>query len=150
MNISLLREELAIDEGIKHEVYLCSLGHKTMGIGRLITKDMEEWDLEVGDPVTPERVAECFAEDVRNCISDCRNIFKDFDAMPELAQRCFANMCFQLGAPTFRKFRKTIMLAEEERWDECAAECLNSRWARQTPNRAKRIADRLVSLSVPS
>ena len=150
MNIDLLREELAIDEGIKHEVYLCSLGHKTMGIGRLITKDMEEWDLEVGDPVTPERVAECFAEDVRNCISDCRNIFKDFDAMPELAQRCFANMCFQLGAPTFRKFRKTIMLAEEERWDECAAECLNSRWARQTPNRAKRIADRLVSLSVPS
>jgi lysozyme len=150
MDIDLLREELAIDEGIKHEVYRCSLGHKTMGIGRLITKDMEEWDLEVGDPVTPERVAECFAEDVKNCISDCRNIFKDFDAMPELAQRCFANMCYQLGAPTFRKFRKTIMLAEEERWDECAAECLNSRWARQTPNRAKRIADRLVSLSVPS
>lgn len=150
MDIDRLREELAIDEGIKHEVYLCSLGHKTMGIGRLITKDMEEWDLEVGDPVTPERVAECFAEDVKNCISDCRNIFKDFDAMPEMAQRCFANMCFQLGAPTFRKFRKTIMLAEEERWDECAAECLNSRWARQTPNRAKRIADRLVSLSVPS
>lgn len=150
MNIDRLREELAIDEGIKHEVYLCSLNHKTMGIGHLITKDDPEWDLEVGDAVSPDRVAEAFAKDVDNCVADCRIIFKDFDNMPEEAQRCFANMCFQLGRPTLSKFRKTIMLAEEERWDECAAECLNSRWARQTPNRAKRIADRLVSLSVPS
>ena len=150
MDIEQLREELAIDEGIKHEVYLCSLGHKTMGIGRLITKDMDEWDLEVGDPVTPERVAECFAEDVKNCISDCRNIFKDFDAMPEIAQRCFANMCFQLGAPTFKKFRKAIRFAEEGDWQSCGEEVLRSRWAKQTPNRAKRISDKLVILSVPS
>ncbi len=150
MDIDRLREELAIDEGVKHEVYLCSLGHKTHGIGHLITKDDEEWDYEVGDAVSPERVASCFAKDVQVCINDCEIIFDGFNSYPEEAQRVFANMSFQLGRPTLSKFRKAIAFAEDGDWQSCSEEILRSRWAKQTPNRAERLSNRLAALAVPA
>lgn len=150
MDIERLREELAIDEGIKHEVYLCSLGHKTHGIGHLITKEDPEWDLEVGDPVSPDRVAACFAKDVQVSVNDCEIIFKGFNSYPEEAQRVFANMSFQLGRPTLSKFKKAIAFAEEGDWLSCSEEILLSRWAKQTPNRAQRLSNRLAVLGVPA
>ena len=38
MDIELLREELTLDEGVKEEIYLCSEGHPTFGIGHLIVR----------------------------------------------------------------------------------------------------------------
>ena len=48
MNIDLLREQLEIDEGIKHEIYLDHLGYPTFGIGHLVT----ESDPEQGQSLT--------------------------------------------------------------------------------------------------
>ena len=42
MNLVKLQNEIAEDEGIKYELYLCSESHLTGGIGHLIT----EWDIE--------------------------------------------------------------------------------------------------------
>ena len=48
MNLIKLQDELANDEGIKYELYRCSEGHLTGGIGHLIT----EWDEEYyGQPL---------------------------------------------------------------------------------------------------
>jgi len=146
MDIDLLREELAVAEGLKHEIYLCSMSHKTFGIGHLITKSDPEYGQEVGEKVSPERVKEAFSHDIVVCLEDCRAVFEDFDMMPETAQRCFANMIFQLGRPTFLKFKRSIELAKLSRWKECSKEILDSRWAKQTPNRAQRISERLATI----
>ena len=64
--------------------------------------------------------------------------------MPETAQGVFAGMIFQLGRPRFSKFKKSIQFAREGSWDKCATEILDSRWAKQTPNRAGRCSARLA------
>ena len=58
-------------------------------------------------------------------------------------------MISQLGRPRFSKFRKSIQNAKEVAWDKCATEILDSRWVKQTPNRAGRYSARLASLAIP-
>ncbi len=53
------------------------------------------------------------------------------------------------GRPRFSKFKKSIQYAKEGAWDKCATEILDSRWAKQTPNRAGRYSARLASLAIP-
>ena len=150
MNIDKLREEIASDEGRRNAVYLCSLQKRTVGIGHLITADDPEWPMEVGDTISDERIDELFDSDIAVTLDDCRIIFDDFEAFPEEAQLCLANMCYQLGRPTLNKFKKSIAYANEHKWGDLAEEILDSRWARQTPNRAKRISDRLALIEVPA
>ena len=97
MDIAKLREEIAADEGRRTTVYLCTASKKTVGIGHLITADDPEWPMEVGDTISDERVDELFDTDIATTLEDCRIIFANFEAMPEEAQRVFANMAFQLG-----------------------------------------------------
>ena len=97
MDIELLREELTLDEGCKEEIYLCSEGHPTFGIGHLIVRGDPEFGKDLGTSVPFHRVKEVFEQDIATCIADCTLIFKGWDDYPEEAQRCFANMCFQQG-----------------------------------------------------
>ena len=56
MNLVKLQNELADDEGIKYELYLCSESHLTGGIGHLITEwDKDYYDKPVGTPIPNEQ-----------------------------------------------------------------------------------------------
>ena len=67
MNLVKLQSELENDEGIKHELYLCSESHLTGGIGHLITEwDTEYYNKPVGTKVPNEQVNEWFENDIRN------------------------------------------------------------------------------------
>lgn len=149
MDIAKLREEIASDEGRRNDVYLCSESKRTVAIGHLITADDPEWPMEVGDTITDERIDELFDEDIATTLEDCRIIFQDFENMPETAQRVFANMAFQLGRYRLSAFKRSIRYANDSSWLECSEEILDSKWAKQTPNRAERLSNRLAALSVP-
>jgi GH24 family phage-related lysozyme (muramidase) len=43
MDLKQLKTELAIDEGIKHEIYKDHLGYPTFGIGHLVLKSDPEY-----------------------------------------------------------------------------------------------------------
>ena len=60
MDIELLREELTLDEGCKEEIYLCSEGHPTFGIGHLIVRGDPEFGKDLGTSVPFHRVREVF------------------------------------------------------------------------------------------
>jgi len=140
MNLIKLQEEISKDEGIKFETYRCSLGHLTGGIGHLIT----EWDEEiysgpVGTAIPTEQVNDWFAKDIETTIKDCNLLFSQFDNLPDDIQHVLANMCFQLGRPRLSKFKNMIAAVEDLDWHRMADEMENSRWFRQTPERAKRL-----------
>ena len=82
MNINLLREELARDEGIKYETYLDHLGLKTCGVGHLCREDEPEFDKPLGASVSEERVNELFEQDIKITIDDCKKVYEDWDTMP--------------------------------------------------------------------
>ena len=154
MNLIKLQDEISKDEGVKYETYHCSLGHLTGGIGHLIT----EWDEEiysgpVGTVIPTQQVNDWFAKDIETTIKDCNLLFSQFNNLPDDIQHVLANMCFQLGRPRLSKFKNMIAAVEDLDWERMADEMENSRWFKQTPNRAKRliaIVDRqFVRESIP-
>ena len=140
MNLIKLQDEISKDEGVKYETYRCSLGHLTGGIGHLIT----EWDEEiysgsVGTVIPTQQVNDWFAKDIETTIKDCNLLFSQFNNLPDDIQHVLANMCFQLGRPRLSKFKNMIAAVEDLDWHTMADEMENSRWFKQTPNRAKRL-----------
>ena len=149
MNIDILRKEIEADEGCKYETYRCSEGYPTAGIGHLLTEWDEEYSEPIGTAVSEEQVQKWFEKDVQTAINDCQDIFNDFDSLPEDIQHVLINMAFQLGGPRLSKFKRMIAAVEVEDYREMSLEMEDSRWFKQTPNRAQRLIDRVVRYGVP-
>ena len=150
MNINTLREEIEADEGCVYKIYRCSEGYPTAGIGHLLTEwDEEYYDKPIGTPVPEEKVQEWFVNDVQTAINDCNDIFNSFEKLPEDIQHVLINMSFQLGKPRLSKFKRMIAAVEMEDYREMALQMEDSRWFKQTTNRAQRLIDRVVKHGVP-
>jgi lysozyme len=145
MNIKQLREEIAVDEGIKLEVYNDHLGLKTCGIGHLVLDQDEEFDLPIGTPISEERCNELFDKDIQTTINDCKKVYDDWYNLPEEIQKIIANMMFNLGYPRYCKFKKKIQAIKDGDWFEASIQMTDSRWYSQVPNRAKRLVERMRS-----
>ena len=146
MNIDQLREELAYDEGVVHEIYLDHLGLPTFGIGHLVREEDPEYGWDVGEPVSEERVAEVFESDIRITIEDCEKLYDDFHDLPDEAKLIIANMCFNLGYPSFSKFKGMKAAVDDRDWARAADEMVDSRWYRQVTKRADRLVERMRAI----
>jgi len=144
--IDQLRTLLEQDEGIMHSIYLDHLDKPTTGIGHLIKNTDEEYGQPVGTNVSADRVTELFNEDVKTCISDCRQLIFDFNGMPVSAQITASSLAFQLGVNRYGKFKKHLSAMDAGDWMEAAAQLRDSKLYRQTPERTERHAQRLESI----
>ncbi len=144
--INKLRKDLRLDEGVVHEIYLDHLGLPTAGCGHLLVESDPEYGLPVGTAISEKRIDEWFAIDLNNCLQDCKNIFMNWEELPDEAQCILANMCFNLGATRLRKFKRMIAAIHREDFAAAAGEMLDSRWADQVPNRAQRLIRRMRQL----
>ena len=143
MNLMKIQDEIAEDEGIKYELYLCSEGHLTGGIGHLITEwDAEYYDKPIGTKIPIDQVDDWFAKDIKVSVKDCEDIFNNFKDLPEEIQHILINMSFQLGKPRLSKFKKMIAAVDNLDWSKMADEMHDSTWRWQTPNRAQRLIER--------
>jgi len=147
MDLDKLQEELAEDEGCKYEIYLDHLGYKTFGIGHLCKATDPENDMDVGTEVSKERVDECFEADIKMTIEDCNILYSNFNDIPEEAQLILANMMFNLGRPRLSRFLNLKAAVDSEDWMEASVQMMDSKWAKQVPNRAKRLCERMEKLS---
>ena len=124
-------------EGYRPSVYQCTEGYDTIGYGFAI-KDLELSE-EICDIILAEKLAKLQF--------DISNKFEWFDDSPELVKNVVTNMCYQLGLSGFSKFKQTIYYLETEQYEEASIECLDSLWAKQTPNRAKELSEMISSLA---
>ena len=143
MDIEKLREQLEIDEGVVHEIYLDHLGYPTFGIGHLVTDDDPEYGADVGTKVDETRCIEAFNEDVETVIADCHILYPDFDDLPEEVQQIVANMMFNMGRPRLSKFKGMKRGVDAKDWNAAADEMVDSAWYRQVTNRANRLVERM-------
>ena len=146
MNIDELRQELEYDEGVEYKIYHDHKGYPTFGIGHLITQSDPEFSLPLGAPVSEERVAECFNQDIETTISECKILFDNFDELPEEVQRIIANMMFNMGRPRLSKFKMFRAALANKNWSECAVQMEDSRWHKQVTNRANRLISRMNAI----
>ena len=141
-----LRQLLEHDESCVYQVYKCSEGIETLGIGHRIVPQDKEFGWPVGAPVTEERVAELFKQDVTIAINDAKWLVRDFDDLPEDAQVTVASLCFQLGRSRYSKFVKHLAAIEARNWKAAADQLRDSKLYKQTTNRTERHAKRLEGI----
>ena len=126
-----LIERLKVNEGFRSSVYQCSLGFDTIGYGFAI-KDLELTEKEAEHLLT-NRVSQKHLH-----LLDNLDWYSD---MPPEVQGVVLEMVYQLGFSGFKKFKKAISNMKDKNWKDAATEMLDSRWAKQTPNRANQLAD---------
>lgn len=105
------------------------IGYATIGVGHNLHEPMSERAILL--------LAEERANQARN---ECKFAFDFWDSLSERRKRALANMCFNLGLPRLKTFKKMILALEQGYYDQAADEALNSRWANQVGERAQRIA----------
>lgn len=143
MDLERLRNELEADEGCKYKIYLDHLGLPTYGIGHLVTENDEEHGQPVGTPVSEERVAEVFEQDIQITLDECQRLYEDFDDLPEEVQLIIANMMFNMGRPRLSQFKGMKAGVDARDWNQAADEMVDSKWYRQVTNRADRLVTRM-------
>ena len=155
VDVKDLYEEISSDEGKVLHAYLCSELHATIGIGHKIldTDPEKELDIfginweEVPDDqyITEDRCYILFQEDVQIAISGCMKIYTNWDDLPQEVQHILVNMCFQLGQRGLSNFKQMGKAIEESDWEKASVEMMDSRWAKQTPQRAERLKNRMLA-----
>ena len=121
-----LIDKIKEHEGFRSSVYDDSLGIPTIGFGFAI-KDLE-LDLDIAEEILKRKLD--------NLIKRVHNRFSWVIKAPEPIQEVVYNMCYQMGVSGFSKFKKTIQYLADKNYEKASKEMLDSRWARQTPNRA--------------
>ena len=143
MNLNKLQEQIMFEEGVKYEIYRCSEGYPTAGIGHLITEfDEDYFDKPVGTKVSKEQVAKWFEADLGVAIADM-NKFTEGMNVDENVRECVTEMVFQLGLPRLNKFKKFKQALLDNDIKSAQAEMKDSLWYRQTTNRAERLIEKL-------
>ena len=79
-------------------------------------------------------------------IKRVREKFNWLDTVPPAVQGVIIEMSYQMGVSGVSKFKKALHAMQMLQWKEAAKELLDSRWAKQTPNRAKELSDIIRSL----
>ena len=129
--------QLVMDEGYRSTPYKDSLGKMTVGFGHLIKMD------EDFDKLTPHTAVEMLRHDYAVAQDSVSRLYVWAEGDVKLV---LINMTYQLGNTGLLKFKKTIAHLKANEYDLAAGEMLTSRWAKQTPSRASRLAGRIMAL----
>ena len=118
-------------EGFRSKVYQCTEGFDTIGYGFAIK------DLELDEDIAEE----ILLRKVEKLISRVRKRFDWLDSVPPAVQGVLVEMSYQMGLSGVCKFKKALHAMQMCQWKLGAKELLDSRWAKQTPNRAKELSE---------
>ena len=144
MDRTELMKELIMDEGYKYEIYLDHLGYPTLGVGHLITGKDEEYGQEVGTIVHDERIKECLQQDIDTVCKELDEKMSWWRGLTDNRRRILANMCFNLGYPRLSGFKNFLSALKDEDWEKASLEMMDSKWATQVGDRAKRLRNRVL------
>lgn len=133
----LLIQELRIDEGVKYEPYLDSVGIKTVGVGH----NLQAHPIDFSYPLTDEQVDELLASDLKETFSQLDKHLPWWRNMSYPRQRALANMCFNMGINGLMTFHNTLAAMEAGNLDVVVAGMKASKWANQVGARAVRLEE---------
>ena len=137
MNYDKIKDSIKKHEGYRDKVYRDHLGNRTVGYGHLCL-DNEKW---CDSKVYPRKVLDqTFGYDFNIALNDPRKLIVE-DSIHQDAFSCLRNLCFNLGGPRASRLKKMLAALEDKNYPEASKEMLDSKWARQVPNRAHELAE---------
>ena len=129
-----------------YRVYLDSEGKPTVGIGHLIDNDSPGFvkNLKVGDTITPAQAHELFKTDVDDAVKLTNAAIKAHPNLINVDYNASAEVSYQMGNKVWKGFPNTMKLIDAGDYLGASKEVMKSKWAKQTPQRAKAFSDALV------
>ena len=140
MNINKLKKQIIANEGMRKTAYKDTLNNWTIGVGHLIRLPDEEYLLD--KELTDIEVDQILTTDLNQAIDDARK-FIDADSINEEAFHVVVDMAFNLGLPKLMAFQNFQAALRENNYVKASFEMLDSLWAKQLPNRSKRLAKQM-------
>ena len=145
MNLERLLKSVKKHEGYRNKVYLDTLGKRTVGVGHLCVEDFWEDDKEYEEKF----LMTILEHDLQSAIKGAKELMSEngCNDIDEIAEELIIEMVFQLGKTGVSKFRNMWKHLSALEYSSAASEMLDSRWAKQTPNRAKNMSAQMASLT---
>ena len=137
MNYDKLIESVKKHEGFRDVVYRDTLNKRTVGYGHLCVED--HW--EDGKKYDQEYLEDILEKDLQSAIDQAHDMCQGMEISDD-AKSIICEMIFQLGGNGVSKFKNMWKALKENppNYKEASVQMLDSRWAKQTPNRAKEMA----------
>ncbi len=120
-------------EGYRTDVYKCTKGYLTVGIGhRVRARD----NLQLGDSITDAQIQKFFINDVsaalEAAIGQAEMLGTENDNEFVMA---LTSVNYQLGSEWYKEHKRTWALMQSGQFAEAAVEAADSKWYKQTPVR---------------
>lgn len=125
-----LIESIKHHEGFRGEVYKDTLGFDTVGYGTKM-------------PLSKEEAEMILESRLKAKIKELETKEPFVNKLPIEKQEILAEMSYQLGVNGVLKFKKMWRALKELDYHAASIEMLDSRWAVQTPSRAKELSNRM-------
>lgn len=138
MDKARLKTQLIADEDEVLHAYTDSLGFTTIGVGRLIDK-------RKGGGISHDESMYLLDNDIRRVYAELTTALPWVQHQNDARQNALLNMAFQLGTEGLLEFKLTLAYIQGGHYEMAAQEMLMSKWARQTPERAKRASEAIRS-----
>ena len=144
MDMERLLASVRHNEGYRNKVYLDTLGKRTVGVGHLCVEDFWEDDKEYEEKF----LMDILEADLQNAIKGAKDLMSEHGCMDidEVAEEIIIEMIFQLGKTGVSKFKNMWKALSELNYVGASYEMLDSKWAKQTTNRANGMADTMKSI----
>mgnify|MGYP003631888368 FL=1 len=136
-NTDQIAKALRQEEGYRRFAYQDSVGFATIAIGRCIAEGH-------GYGIDEDEAMWLLGRDIDRVAKDCEGAFNFWGDVSNNIRETLIMLVFQMGLAGVQRFAKMLRAIENEDWAEASNQLLDSRFAAQTPARAKRMAKRLA------
>lgn len=125
------QEEGKVTEGDRHTLYFDHLGIPTIGWGRRLSSP---------GGLTEDEANLLLHNDIDRIILDMDDRMLWWRGESDMRKRALINMAYQLGVGGLLGFKRMLWAMQHGNYKTAYKEALDSKWAKQTPDRAQRIA----------
>lgn len=142
----ILHDQLKYEEGLRLKKYRCTAGRWTIGYGHNLDANPLTDDGErIPDTISAAFAEELLRADVAEAIAALEAAWPRVIEFDPARRDAFVNMAFQLGVGGLMQFKAMRAAAIARDWETAARQAIKSRWAKQTPERARRVAEQIRS-----
>lgn len=137
----IIKEDLVRHEGYVREIYMCSEGYATFGVGHMVVETDPEHTWPIGTPVNDERILNAFEEDFLDALEDAESLVEGLYNHPDNVIRVLVNMAFNLGRNRLKGFKKMLQAVEDHNYGKAADEMEDSKWYHQVGRRSTELVN---------
>jgi lysozyme len=130
VNDSALVRQIELHEGVRLRPYRCTAGKLTIGVGR----NLEDRGITLAE------ARMLLANDLADFRNGLLNALPWVARLDDVRQRVLIDMAFNLGLPGLLEFKRTLAAVEAGQYGRAAGMMLESRWASQVGQRARRLS----------